>query len=705
MANTKYLVRKGVILQGGIKEANNSNIIVPFDNMSIGGVKDPSNVVLASTEQVANMIALSKNSAFNIKYQSLVTDATYYPDMELLNYGYNTFGLPVVRVSDNVELRLIRNPSQPNEISVNDLDGIIYVVEANGKFEIAGFNAALNYIDQQGNSFPGSWLIDTTKNDYDITIAGIKNSIAGAQADIANLESGKANTTSTDFIRTDGTTVMTGSYTSLNRPFAAVVRQELDSDILPLQTANTTNTAAIALKQNITDNALSTTAKTIVPAINEIKTIADVATTNINTNTIELTGHETRLAALEVTGANNYATGFVEYFSQIGTSPIAGGSASKQQFNLKSLTNPDVGSAHSADFTFTAEQEFDIIVRIGTTSANYVNREIRLSCGAPEATIYDTVTVGAIGTVVSLRAKLGTDGILVVDTTTTGTAFPGFDLTNAVLTEVSQVIISPITAIVNQTDLAKKQDTIINIAGITAKTVPLALTELNTKITTKVNTTDFNTFKTANTTAINAKQNATDAALTTTSKNIVGAINEKINTATANATYANLSLANINGGVQTEEKLVGFGTDGKLIKKSVNQLMSTIVQPVIKNHVILTPANNASWVPAGETAASIYPRLLSISIRFTVSGERYYNSFILDGVNGTWSINPKVGAVESSVLLLKSGLLSFGTVNPAAIFDRLTFTYIDGTVGSLPTPDDDVMDDTTLIALEGMVLN
>lgn len=168
-----------------------------------------------------------------------------------------------------------------------------------------------------------------------------------------------------------------------------------------------------------------------------------------------------------------------------------------------------------------------------------------------------------------------------------------------------------------------------------------------TSIALKHNTSDFNTFKTANTSEIAKKADKTDTyskkdvddklalkqnnkvgVLTTTSKYIAGAINE------IDANKANLSLSNVNLSAQQKEMILGVGIDGKinLLPKSAE---ITSVQTIVIPH----PISGSTWVPAGETSDDLLPRIMSVSARYgSVSAAAVlnyvnHNIFGNDGAN------------------------------------------------------------------------
>ncbi|MFW3388003.1 UNVERIFIED_CONTAM: hypothetical protein RF648_18540, partial [Kocuria sp. CPCC 205274] len=134
---------------------------------------DPTLVQIPDIGTVAEIVNDISNSPFDIKYRVIIQDANVYPNAHTLNTLYNGTGIFVEEILTGNTLLLKATPNGSDQIKATDGDGILFVVEPTGVFQVAGMVQNL-------------WVIDNTKNNQATVINQIDTRITALeQKDIA----------------------------------------------------------------------------------------------------------------------------------------------------------------------------------------------------------------------------------------------------------------------------------------------------------------------------------------------------------------------------------------------------------------------------------------------------------------------------------------------------------------------------------------
>lgn len=301
-----------------------------------------------------------------------------------------------------------------------------------------------------------------------------------------------------------------------------------------------TATHSLAAKQNATDNNLTTTAKSVVGGINEVK----AAATN---NAAAIASKQDSTINLEIQGAT--AATVTDALTSLDTAltsvkSTADDAAKKDASNIEAATWKTVLGYQNADEVATA-------VNNGITTNEYST--LATTAKTVQGAIEELKT--AVDSKASSSDFTALQGKVTTLETTVGNAESGL---------VKDVADN--TAAINtaNTNIAKKQNTAISLEGIEAKTVEGALTEIKNATTTNAtaisgkadkattlagyNIGDAYT-KTEVNTALNQKQNREDNSLVTPNKTITDAINDAWNYASKNNGDLNTTIAGTNSNI------------------------------------------------------------------------------------------------------------------------------------------------------------
>lgn len=557
MAILKTLVRKNVILDAGLLNQDNNNI--SFSKMQLmTAADDPTLVQIPDIGTVAEIVNDISNSPFDIKYRVIIQDANVYPNAHTLNTLYNGTGIFVEEILTGNTLLLKATPNGSDQIKATDGDGILFVVEPTGVFQVAGMVQNL-------------WLIDNTKNNQATVINQIDTRITALeQKDIAienNITTLDANNVKIDNakdISSRGSFVL-GS--TVSDPFKIPTRGDVNTALISLdnKAINATTVANGAVQTaNAVQTALGTTNQQV----------ANLQATDVTINT-DLQGLHTslgtvvtRLAALEAQGTGaQYLTSIIRYASDLGQPQVAGGTTTKATFNLAALVNDNSGT--NPVFNFTDESIFTIKIRFtvdgGTAPADNRNLIFNINTGDAEPTIlvFNDRTGNNANAGVILKATLSTAGLLTLETINVDGTIPTFSVINfstVTVNQIQELVYTKASNLVNQAELAAvTSDVFTNRTNINTNTSDI--TNLTTRITateTAINgATGINDKFIAQNTLNATFQTKSDNGLNTTDKTIVGAINN-LDTQKANGidlTATRLSTTGLAQLVDLETKL------------------------------------------------------------------------------------------------------------------------------------------------------
>lgn len=268
MALNKYavLLRKNVIIDGGIKSETDNDTIIPFDNISIQiGSADPEKVVLVSREEIFRLAEEFKNIIGNLKYNQFYGDDRYtasLPTAKELNHLYTTTGIPDLNEADKpgtVTLSLADNPA-------TEYDSILFHDINTGLFE-------------EGIFVGGQWIISELKNELPNTINDIYTNLNSLNNSVDNLDDKVVLDDSSDTPLKDFNGKLI-SELHLNNSFRNSSAQDLIDNNLRIDISNKLDKVAPAdIRFNSTDNG-----DRIIQNRDDIVTNADDI--NINKTTI-----------------------------------------------------------------------------------------------------------------------------------------------------------------------------------------------------------------------------------------------------------------------------------------------------------------------------------------------------------------------------------------------------------------------------------
>ncbi|UJB29385.1 hypothetical protein [Spiroplasma platyhelix] len=310
------------------------------------------------------------------------------------------------------------------------------------------------------------------------------------------------------------------------------------------------------IKQNKTDDGLNTTDKTVVGAINEIKSVNDTQTTNINQNTTNISQNTNDI-------------------NQIKTDYVKSSDLGNELDTKQDKTDNELNTTNKT--VVGAINEIKSVNDTQTTNINQNTTNITQNTNDINQIKTDYVKSSDLGNELDTKQDKTDDGLNTTDKTVVGAINEIKSVNDTQTTNINQntTNISQNTNDINQikTDYVKssdlgneldtKQDKTDNELNTTNKTVVGAINEIksvNDTQTTNINqnttnitqnTNDINQIKTDYVKSsdlgneLDTKQDKTDNELNTTNKTVVGAINEIKSVNDTQTTNINQNTTNI----------------------------------------------------------------------------------------------------------------------------------------------------------------
>ncbi|WP_168105295.1 hypothetical protein, partial [Spiroplasma platyhelix] len=322
--------------------------------------------------------------------------------------------------------------------------------------------------------------------------------------------------------------------TSSDKQIANIVQNTKDLAEIKLDYVNSSDVNnMISIKQDKTDDGLKTTIKTVVGAINEVKSNSDKQTTAIEQNTKNIQQNTSKISQ---------NTSEIEYIKEnYLESADVEAKQDRADSGLNTTIKTVVGAINEIK-TSSDKQIANIVqntkdlaeIKLDYVNSSDVNNMISIKQDKTDDGLKTTIktVVGAINEVKSNSDKQTT--AIEQNTTNINQNTVNINQNTTNINQNSNDINQIKTDYVKSSDLGNqldiKQDKTDNGLNTTTKTVVGAINELNTS---KVNDIDFTSFQESvlqyqniTNNSLNNKQDKTDANLTTVDITIVGAINE-----------------------------------------------------------------------------------------------------------------------------------------------------------------------------------